>query len=153
MARMDDLPEGEREMLRHLPLPHFETTPFETGNSLSERRVSIISTAALQLRKDQIFGRGENTYRVIPGDVDPNEVVMSHGSANFDRTGFQQDLNTCFPLERLHELAAEGFIGSVADFHYSVTGAVSPQRNEEAAREIARMMKREGVDTALLVPI
>jgi D-proline reductase (dithiol) PrdB len=153
MARMEDLPEGEREMLRTIELPTFETTPFVRGAPLSKRRVSIISTAALQKRDDRIFDIGENSYRIIPGDVDPNEVVMSHGSANFDRTGFQQDLNVCFPLERLHELAAEGFIGSVADFHYSVSGAVSPQRNEESVREIARLMKREAVDTVLLVPI
>ncbi len=153
MARMEDLPEGEREMLRTIELPTFETTPFVRGAPLSKRRVAIVSTAALQKRDDKIFDIGENSYRIIPGDVDPNEVVMSHGSANFDRTGFQQDLNICFPLERLHELAAEGFIGSVADFHYSVSGAVSPQRNEESVREIARLMKREAVDTVLLVPI
>ncbi len=153
MARMEDLPEGEREMLRTLALPEFGTTPFVCGKSLSERRVSIISTAALQRRSDRVFDTGENSYRVIPGNVDPNDVVMSHGSANFDRTGFQQDLNICFPLERLHELAADGVIGSVADFHYSVSGAVSPERNEKTAHEIARLMKREGVDTVLLVPI
>lgn len=153
MARMEDLPEGEREMLRTIELPTFETTPFVRGAPLSKRRVAIISTAALQKRDDRIFDIGENSYRIIPGDVDPNEVVMTHGSANFDRTGFQQDLNICFPLERLHELAAEGFIGSVADFHYSVSGAVSPQRNEDSVREIARLMKREAVDTVLLVPI
>ena len=153
MARMEGLPEGEREMLRKIELPTFETTPFVRGKPLSKRRVAIISTAALQKRDDRIFDIGENSYRIIPGDVDPNNVVMSHGSANFDRTGFQQDLNICFPLERLHELAAEGFIGSVADFHYSVSGAVSPQRNEESVREIARLMKREAVDTVLLVPI
>lgn len=153
MARMEDLPEGEREMLRTIDLPTFESTPFVRGAPLSERRVAIISTAALQKRDDRIFDVGENSYRIIPGDVEPNDVVMSHGSANFDRTGFQQDLNVCFPLERLHELADEGFIGSVADFHYSVSGAVSPQRNEASAREIARLMKREAVDTVLLVPI
>lgn len=33
------------------------------------------------------------------------------------------DLNVCFPLQRLHELAAEGVIGSVANFRYTVSGA------------------------------
>ena len=153
MARMEDLPQGEREMLRALPLPQFKATPFVTGKRLSERRISIVSTAALQKRDDRVFGQGENSFRIIPGNVEPNDVVMSHGSANFDRTGFQQDLNICFPLERLREFAAEGVIGSVADFHYSVSGANNPERFEDAAREIARMMKREDVDTVLLVPI
>lgn len=153
MARMSELPEGEREMLRSLELPRFDSTPFVTGKALSERRISMVSTAALQRRSDQTFPQGEASYRIIPGDVEPNDVVMSHGSVNFDRTGFQQDLNICFPLERLREFAAAGKIGSVADFHYSVSGAVSPVRNETSAREIARMMKGEGVNTVLLIPI
>ena len=140
-------------MLRALALPHFDKTPFVAGKSLSERRISIVSTAALQQRDDRIFGQGENSYRVIPGDVDPNNVVMSHASANCDRTGFQQDLNVCFPLQRLHEFAADGVIGSVADFHYAVSGANNPERFEDAAREMARLMQREEVDTVLLVPI
>lgn len=153
MARMEDLPEGEREMLRRLDLPSFGSTPFVTGKPLSERRVSVISTAALQRRDDRVFANGEASYRVIQRDTDPNDIIMSHGSVNFDRSGFQQDLNVCFPLERLKELAEEGFIGSVADFHYTVSGAVDPRKNEDSAREIARSMQREGVDTVLLIPI
>ena len=118
-----------------------------------QRRVSLLSTAALQKRTDKVFYRGEAGYRVIPGRTAPNDIIMAHGSVNFDRSGFQQDLNVCFPLERLHELAREGFIGSVADFHYTVQGGLPPERNEGAARQIAGLMKREGVDTVLLVPI
>ena len=153
MARLEDIPEGEREMLKALPLPSFDTTPFVNGKPLSQRRVSILSTAALQKRTDKVFFRGETGYRVIPGSTDSNDIIMAHGSVNFDRSGFQQDLNVCFPLERLHELAGEGFIGSVADYHYTVQGGVPPERNEGAARQIAGLMKREGVDTVLLVPI
>lgn len=153
MARMEDLPAGEREMLKRLALPAFESTPFVAGRPLAERRVSVISTAALQRRSDRAFASGEASYRVIPRDTDPNDIIMSHGSVNFDRSGFQQDLNICFPLERLKELAAEGFIGSVADFHYTVSGAIDPRRNEASVREIAGLMQRDGVDTVLLIPI
>ncbi len=153
MARLEDIPEGEREMLKALPLPSFDTTPFVKGKPLSQRRVSLLSTAALQKRADKVFYRGEAGYRVIPGGTAPNDIIMAHGSVNFDRSGFQQDLNVCFPLERLHELVKEGFIGSVADFHYTVQGGLPPERNEGAVRQIAGLMKREGVDTVLLVPI
>jgi D-proline reductase (dithiol) PrdB len=112
-----------------------------------------LSTAALNLRDDAIYQRGATDYRVIPGSIDPGEVVMSHTSVNFDRTGFQQDLNVCFPLQRLHELAAEGVIGSVADFHYTVSGAAEPAALEGTARAIAQLMKADAVDTVLLVPI
>ena len=153
MARLEDIPEGEGEMLKRLPLPSFDTTPFVKGKPISQRRVSILSTAALQKRDDKVFSRGEASYRVIPGDTTPNYIIMSHGSVNFDRSGFQQDLNVCFPLERLHDLVGEGFIGSVADYHYTVAGGVEPERNEGSARQIAGLMQRECVDTVLLVPI
>ena len=153
MARLEDIPQGERDMLKALPLPSFDTTPFVKGKPISQRRVSILSTAALQKRNDKIFYRGETSYRIIPGDTDPNDIIMAHTSVNFDRSGFQQDLNVCFPLERLHELVSEGFIGSVADYHYTVLGGIEPERNEGTARQIAELMQREGVDTVLLVPI
>jgi D-proline reductase (dithiol) PrdB len=127
--------------------------PWVVGPPLAGRRVAIVSTAALNLRGDAVFQRGATDYRVIPGDSNPGDIVMSHVSVNFDRTGFQQDLNVCFPLERLRELAGEGVIGSVADFHYTLSGAADPWDLEESARSIADQMKADAVDTVLLVPI
>ena len=153
MARLDDIPAGERKLIKRMPVPVFDATPFVKGKPLSQRRVSILSTAALQKRDDKVFSRGEASYRIIPGDTAPEDIIMSHNSVNFDRSGFQQDLNVCFPLQRLHELADEGFIGSVADYHYTVLGSVPPGENEGTARQIAGLMKREGVDAAVLVPV
>jgi D-proline reductase (dithiol) PrdB len=59
-----------------------------------------------------------------------------------------------FPVSRLRELAAEGVIGSVADFHYSFMGApFPPTRFEAKAREIAGLLRRDGVDAAVLMPV
>ena len=126
---------------------------YKNAISSEDKALGTINMFQLAIDHGTNPNNEEYSYRVIPGDVDPSDVVMSHGSVNFDRTGFQQDLNVCFPLERLRELEADGVIGSVADFHYSLSGAVSPVRNEDSAREIARMMKREDVDAVLLVPI
>ena len=154
MARLDEVPLSERKMMVELDCSGFEGRhPWVTGKPLAERRIAIVSTAALNLRGDDVYQRDATDYRVIPGDVDPGDVVMSHVSVNFDRTGFQQDLNVCFPLQRLHDLAAEGVIGSVAGFHYTVSGAAHPLDLENSARAIAGMMKADGVDTVLLVPI
>lgn len=154
MARLEDVPSNERKMMEELDCSGFENRrPWVVGPPLSRRRIAILSTAALNLRSDAVYQRDATDYRVIPGDVDPGEVVMSHVSVNFDRTGFQQDLNVCFPLQRLHELAVEGAIGSVANFHYTVSGAPHPEKLEESARAIAKMMKADAVDTVLLVPI
>ena len=78
---------------------------------------------------------------------------MSHVSTNFDRTGFQLDLNTIFPLDRLNEMANEGMIGSLASYHYSFMGATDPTQMEDEARTLAGIMKKDGVDAVLLVPV
>jgi D-proline reductase (dithiol) PrdB len=92
-------------------------------------------------------------YRVIQGNIDARDLVMTHISTNFDRTGFQQDWNVVFPLDRLKELAAKGIIGSVAAYHYSFMGATNPAEMEPAARNLAGLLKGDKVDAALLVPV
>ena len=84
------------------------------------------------MRDDAIYQRDATDYRLQA--MDPADVVMSHVSVNFDRTGFQQDLSVCFPIERLHELADDGVIGSVANYHFTVSGAAHPSDLEDRAR-------------------
>lgn len=154
MAHLETIPLGERKMMLELDCSGFEgRRPWVANKPLKERRVAIVSTAALNVRSDSVYQPGATDYRVIPGDVDPGDVVMSHSSVNFDRTGFQQDLNICFPIQRLHELADEGIIGSVATFHFTVSGAAHPCDLADSARDIAQVMKADAVDTVLLVPI
>jgi D-proline reductase (dithiol) PrdB len=126
------------------------------GPPLRQRRVALISTAGLHGRGDRPFdgGAGATEYRVIPGDARTADLVMSHISVNFDRSGFRTDPNVVFPLDRLKELAAEEQIGSVADFHYSFMGAPwPPTRFEPKARELAPLLERDGVDAAVLLPV
>jgi D-proline reductase (dithiol) PrdB len=78
---------------------------------------------------------------------------MSHVSVNFDRSGFQEDLNVVFPLERLRELKAEGVIGSISDFHYAFMGAAPIRALEPKARELAVLLKKDRVDAVLLTPV
>lgn len=62
---------------------------------------------------------------MIPSDRQAEDLVMRHISTNFNRTGFQQDWNVAFPLDRLRELAQSNVIGSLADYHYSFMGAAN----------------------------
>ena len=154
MARMEDMNPQMREHLESAPCHSFDTHPWATGQSLEKRRVALISTAGLHLRNDRPFTRDAgDLYRVIPGDVRAADLVMSHISVNFDRSGFFQDWNVVFPIDRLRELAAEGAIGSVADFHYSFMGADDPMRWEQTARQLAGLLKKDHVDAAMLVPV
>jgi D-proline reductase (dithiol) PrdB len=69
MVRMRDLAEEEKKHLLHLDCPTFETSPFVDGPPLPERRVAVISTAALQLRDDRPFARGDADHRVFYRDT------------------------------------------------------------------------------------
>nr|NIU70403.1 selenoprotein B glycine/betaine/sarcosine/D-proline reductase [Actinomycetota bacterium]NIV90067.1 selenoprotein B glycine/betaine/sarcosine/D-proline reductase [Actinomycetota bacterium]NIW32413.1 selenoprotein B glycine/betaine/sarcosine/D-proline reductase [Actinomycetota bacterium]NIX24502.1 selenoprotein B glycine/betaine/sarcosine/D-proline reductase [Actinomycetota bacterium] len=92
--------------------------------------------------------------RLLPRGVDWAEVVMSHISANFDRSGLADDPNVAMPLDRLEELAAAGEIGGVSRWHYTFMGAHPlPQMFEETGTEVGRLLAEDGVDVALLVPI
>jgi hypothetical protein len=88
--------------------PDFKTVPWVTGPALSQRRVAIVSSAGLVRRGEDPFRGRDPDYRIIPGDVKPDQLLISHISINFDRTGFQEDWNVVFPLDRLNELAAGG---------------------------------------------
>jgi D-proline reductase (dithiol) PrdB len=158
MVRLTDLSALDQEnMLKKIPtLPQLGGSPWATGPALAKRRIALVTTAGLHVRSDRPYGPagGGTDYKVIPGDAAAGDVVMSHMSVNFDRSGFQQDWNVAFPLERLVELARDGIVGSVAAFHYSFMGAISPiTRYEAKARELAALLKQDNVDGVLLCPV
>ncbi len=153
MARLDRFPEALRTVVAGLECPTFTTNPWVEGPPLSMRRVAIVSTAGLHRRDDRPFQLMSGEYRIIPGETPTSDLVMSHTSTNFDRTGFQQDLNLVFPLDRLRGLAERAVIGSVADFHYSFMGAADPTSMESAARDLAGVLKKDNVNGVLLVPV
>lgn len=154
MAHLESMPEPQRSHIAKTKLPTFDTHPWVTGPPLNRRRVALISTAGLHRRDDRPFSfEPGDHYRVIPGDIDANQLIMSHVSTNFDRSGFQQDWNIVFPLDRLRELSDEKAIGSLADFHYSFMGAIDPQDAEQSARKLAGLLKKDDVNAVLLVPV
>lgn len=153
MVRMSDLPESAQAGLLAVEIPQYDSNPWVSGPPLSERRVSIVSSAGLLCRGDRPFPFGADEYRVIPGDTVAGDLLMAHVSSNFDRTGYQQDLNVIFPIDRLAELAADGVICSVADFHYSFMGATRPDKLEAKARELAGLLKEDRVNAVILVPV
>lgn len=153
MVRLADLPDPLAGAIRDLPLPTFDTNPWTSPPPLSGARVAIVTTAGLHRADDDRFAVGSADYRVLPRSAPPGDVLMSHASVNFDRTGFQQDLNVVYPLGLLEGLAARGHIGSVADWHYSFMGATDPSRMEANAPEVARLLRQDGVDLVILTPV
>jgi D-proline reductase (dithiol) PrdB len=153
MTRLADLPLGQARRLAELECPRFATRPWVTGPALPRRRVAIVSSAGLVRRGDNPFRGRDPDYRTVPSDTRAPDLLISHISINFDRTGFQEDWNVVFPLDRLAELACDGEIGSVADAHYSFMGATDPVQMEPHARELAGRLQRDRVDAVLLSPV
>ena len=90
----------------------------------TESTVAIVTTSGIHRRHDPPCRPGLGEYRIIPADVDPADLRMSHISVNFDRTAFQQDPNVWFPLDRLREKADAGEIGGVSRWHYAFMGGL-----------------------------
>lgn len=153
MARTEDIPEPTRSAVLALEIVTPASQPFVAPLPLSSHRVAMVSSAGLIRCGDAPFPIGSGEFRPLPSDLPAAEIRMSHVSINFDRIGWQHDINTVYPIDRLRELAAEGVIASVADVHYSVMGATDPRAMAESAAAMARAMHAEGVTAVLLSPV
>ena len=155
MVKLSDLPDYERKHLLSKNRPPLGPRVWMAPQkSLSDLRVALITTAGLHFKDDRAFNFTDATYRPIPGSSDANKLMMSHSSVNFDKTGFVEDINVVFPIDRLHELARDKKIGSVADIHYSFMGAgLEPEEFEASSIEVAKLLKKDGVDAVFLTPV
>ena len=153
MVHIHEMPEHLANALINQELPTYDTTPWVEVRTLEDSKIAIISTAGLHRSEDAPFVPGAGDYRVIPDDEDMSNLMMSHLSTNFDRTGFFQDVNTAFPIDRLHDLNEMGVIGSVASRHYSFMGATPPHMMEPVAKDLAELLKQDGGDAVILVPV
>ena len=157
MVRLADLPEWEREHLlaKTRGLTGFAGRPWRRPPPLANCRIAVVTTAGLHRKGDRPFGPSASAtdYRVIPGDTPASELATSHQSVNFDRSGFQEDHNVVFPIDRLRELARERVIGAVADYHYAFMGAAPIAKLEPKARELAGLLNQDRVDAVLLTPV
>ena len=104
-------------------------------------------------RGDQPFPFGSGECRFISADTSPGDLLISHVSINFDRAGWQRDINVVYPIDRLRDLAALGEIGGVAETHYTVMGSTEPDAMEEAVNQVAGQLRQERIDSILLSPV
>lgn len=155
MVRISDLPAYEQEHLLAKSLPPLGPAVWTRKRKpISEMRFALVTTAGLHYRDAAAFNLADATFRPIDGGEDPDNLVMSHSSVNFDRTGFAEDVNIVFPLSRFRALADAGAIGSVADVHYSFMGAgLQPSAYEQGAAQVAGLLKQDKVDAVFLTPV
>ena len=97
-------------------------TPFDRG--LSKSTIAIVTAGGVHLREQDGFNiadeLGDLGYRVIPQDVDPSQLMVTHH--HYDHSDADKDINVVFPIDVLRDLHGEGFVGGVAKKHVGYMG-------------------------------
>ncbi len=152
------MPDNDSMMRQHAsktPVPEFSDPAFAKPPNLSDARVAIVTSAALHVAADDGFSPMDDPKFTVL-DAGERALRLGHFSPNFDRGGFAADLNVVYPIDRLHELADRGVIGSVAARHYAFAGnqpdTVSGIRFDTGP-EVAKRLLEDGVDVVLLTPV
>ena len=118
---------------------------------LKEMRVALATAAGVHLKSDKRFNlAGDTTYREVPDTSKVEDLMVSHGG--YDNADANRDINSMFPLDRLHELAAEGFIKESAPVHYAFMGGGGDQDafHDVTGPDIAQKLVEEEVDAVVL---
>jgi D-proline reductase (dithiol) PrdB len=126
---------------------------------LAQARLALVTTAGLHTPSqpgfDHSIKKGDTSFREIPNDIEVPTLIESHRSYAFDHTGIEADRNLAFPLERLRELQQAGVIGELNHRHFSFMGSIVGPHSliEETAPQVARLLREDGVEAALLTPV
>ena len=154
MPRLDRLSELQRKSSLAHPCLLNDTAPFTLPKKpLGQSRLALVTTAGIHVRGDAPFTGGDQSFRVIPADTLPSEIVQSHASIGFDRTAFQRDINVVFPVDRIKEFVARGEIGSLSRTYFSFMGAQRPPYHrllQDTGPEVASRLKADGVEAVFL---
>jgi len=123
--------------------------------ALKEMTIMIVSTAGAHLKSQEPFNTdGDDSYRVIPGDVASADFTVTHGAPkeHYDTDEPKKDINVIFPIDRLRELQKEGYIGGVAEKHITMMGYAMRLRKilDETVPAIAKEVERSKADAVLL---
>ena len=139
---------------------HFDDVPFTPLNMpLAEARVALITTAAPYQSGlgDQgpraPYNAAAKFYKVYSDGTNRlPDLRISH--VGYDRKHTTaEDLNTWFPLARLHEAVKAGRIGALTPrFHGAPTNRSQRVTMETDAPELLRRCREDSADVAVLVP-
>ena len=160
MTRIAEMDLKLRIFMRGYPWRRLgEIAPAVRAKPLAECRVALVSSAGLvapgQAPYDSKVKGGDWSCRLIPAEVNVQSLSEHHRSDSWDHSGIAADRNMGMPLDRLHELAADGVIGEVAPRHISVMGSITATGRfiRRTVPEIVEALTADEVDVALMVPV
>lgn len=139
------------------PLPIAQLGPpvlHRLARPLRETRVIIVTSAGVRLRSEEPFRPvNDMSFRKIAADTKSVLLAPSHPTPV--RRPAEQDINVVFPHERLRELADEGIIGGVTDYHLSFLGTIKKLTElvTGLGMQMVEAARGAGAGAALLVPL
>lgn len=160
MTRIADMEPKLKDFMQDYPWRKLgEIKPAKRTKPLAECRVALVSSAGMvapgQAPYDSEVKGGDWSWRVIPRNIDVQDLTEHHRSDSWDRTGIEADRNMGMPIGRLHELVAAGVIGEVAPRHISVMGSITATGRfiRKTVPEIVEALTADEVDVALMIPV
>ena len=108
---------------------------------LKDMSIALATAAGVHKKSQERFNlAGDFTWRKIENTTPSSDLMVN------------KDINCMFPIDRIHELAAEGFIRACAPVHAGFMGGGGNQEKfkHETGPAIAEMFKNEDVDAVIL---
>lgn len=157
------LPRAFRAMYEVAPQLDHEPVWAEFDKPLEEATIGLLSSAGIFVegeqagfdveRERQEPTWGDPTLRVIQSDVTQTAIGATHLHIRTD--DLLADVDVALPINRLNELAAEGWIGAPAKEHFSVMGFQAEGAEvwrTTTGPEIAARCHAAEIDALILAP-
>lgn len=125
---------------------------------LKKCKIALLTTAGVHLKSQSPFNMndpdGDPTYREILLNTPNSELMITHDY--YDHKDADKDINIVFPIDRLKEMQAAGEIREIAEINYGFMGHIDEQHLKilinVIAPEIAKRLKKNNIDAAILTP-
>jgi D-proline reductase (dithiol) PrdB len=133
-----------------------DESPFTLlSKPLSESRLGLVTTAINLDLPDDTDTESLPIASTFAAPIDPLPERLFTQSRSWDKEATHtNDLDSFFPVHRLQELVEAGRLGSIAPRFYGIPTEYSQRRTRDAdAPKLLELMREDGVDVAMLVPL
>lgn len=113
--------------------------------------VALVSSAGVHRKTDPPYNlEGDERFYVFPAEIQAADLMVTHG--HYDHSDADRDINCVFPIDRLRELSAEGFIRGVSNKHIGFMGFTRKlgEMYEQAAPAMGQEIERSQADAVVL---
>ncbi len=125
---------------------------------LREASLALVTTGGVHLTSQEPFAMGDPdgdpSFREIPVDTPRGRLTITHDY--YDHRDAEHDLNLVLPAERLGEWVGQGCLGRLHPVAFGFMGHIDGPHvrtlTEKTGPQVAKRLRRAGVDYALLVP-